>query len=125
MAENILIVDDERAILFAMREFFSKRGYRVDCAGALEEALELLGRSRYAVIIADLRLDTAASHGGLELLAKVRQLWPGSRFILLTAYGSAELERDALLQGADAFLHKPQPLPAIERLVAGMVGGKS
>ena len=42
MSERILLVDDEQAILFAMRDYFTAYGYEVDCSREVEEAEALL-----------------------------------------------------------------------------------
>lgn len=117
MQPRILIVDDEESILFAMREYFPTRGYRVDCARGLEEATVLLDTGPYSAIIADLRL--SGSHGteGLEIVDRVRARYPATRVIILTAYGLPGIEREALRRGVDVFLHKPIPLPELARIV--------
>jgi|SRR5688572_11015368 DNA-binding response OmpR family regulator len=119
----ILIVDDEEAILFAMREYFTTLGYRVDCAQELEEAKRLLAQVQYALAILDLRL--IGSHGteGLELVEYTRQRYPSTRVIILTAYGSPETKREALRRGADAFLHKRMSLPEVAKMVSDLLGG--
>jgi DNA-binding NtrC family response regulator len=117
----ILIVDDEETILFAMREYFTILGYGVDCARELEEAKALLAHTSYAVVIADLRL--TGSHGteGLELVEYVRQRQPLTRVILLTAFGSPEVEREARQRGAHAFLHKRMSLSEVAQVVAELL----
>jgi CheY-like chemotaxis protein len=121
MPPLILIVDDEETILFAICEYFTTFGYRVDSARELEEAKALLGQTSYAVVIADLRL--TGSHGteGLELVEYVRQRQPLTRVILLTAYGSPEIEREARQRGVDAFLQKRMSLPEVAQVVAELL----
>jgi DNA-binding response OmpR family regulator len=118
MAHRILIIDDERPILFALREYFSLRGYEVDCARESAEAERLLGSSRYAVVIVDLRLSGADSTEGLQLIQSARQRCRETRILLLTAYGSPATEQEARRHGADQVLHKPMPLPDIAEVVA-------
>ena len=125
MGTRMLIVDDEEPILFAMRAYFTKRGYAVDCAREREEAEALLAAGEYAVVIADLRLTGTHGAEGLEILGFVRRRWPRTRLVLLTAYGSSELELEARRRGADAFLHKPKSLPDVERLVAGLLAAEA
>jgi DNA-binding response OmpR family regulator len=116
---RILVVDDESAILFAMDEYFSARGYEVDCARGLEEAGARLQASRYEAVIADLRLTGSGGTEGLEVVERVRSHHPSTRVIILTAFGSPEVEREARRRGADAFLHKPVPLPELARVLTG------
>jgi DNA-binding NarL/FixJ family response regulator len=56
------------------------------------------------------------STDGLQLTRQVRQEWPETRTIILTAYGAPETERVARRIGVDAFLHKPAPLADLARV---------
>jgi DNA-binding NtrC family response regulator len=123
MATRILIVDDEEPILFAMREYFTTLGYEVSCAREIEEAEALLATIQYQVVMADLRLTRSHGAEGLEIIGYVRERCPWARVILLTAYGTAEVEAEARRRGADAFLYKPKPLPEIARILLSLTGG--
>ena len=118
---KILIVDDEDPILFAMREYFQRRGYEVDCAKEQEEAEALLAHNAYCVAIVDLCLSGADGTEGLEIMRFTRAHCPGTRVVLLTAYGSAEIAREASRHGVDAFLHKPTRLFEVEKIVSELV----
>ncbi len=118
MSPRLLVVDDEEPILFAIREYFEPLGYQVDCARELEEAEALLTHVRYALLIADLRLSGIHSNEGLELIRFARERSPWTRTIVLTGYGSTEMEAEALERGVDAFLHKPRPLSELAEIVA-------
>jgi len=115
-------VDDEEPILFAMREYFATKGYAVDCARETAEAEALLQSNRYALAILDLRLSGTPGAEGLDVIELVRALSPQTRIILLTAYGSREIEAEARRRGADAFLHKPKPLAEVARIASGLMG---
>jgi DNA-binding response OmpR family regulator len=119
---RILIIDDEEPILFAMREYFEVLGYRVDCAQEAEEAEALLAHVRYDAVIADLRLTGIYRTEGLGIIASVRERCPWARTVLLTAYGSSEIEDEARRLGVDSFLHKPKPLTEVAEVVAGLLG---
>jgi CheY-like chemotaxis protein len=122
MAHRILVVDDEEPILFALREYFTALGYEVDAAREAAEAQAFLCRVRYDLVIADLRLCGSQGAQGLEVLAHAREQAPATKTILLTAYGSPEVEREARDRGVDALLHKPKPLPEVARIVVGLLG---
>ena len=119
---KILVIDDEASICFAMSEYFNTLGYEVDCAQQIEEAESLLTLNYYSVIIADVRLAGVRDTGGIQIIKLARQLCPATKSIVLTAYGSTELEAEARAYGADAFLHKPRPLAEVARIVSGLVG---
>jgi DNA-binding response OmpR family regulator len=118
---KILIVDDESSILFATRDYLTACGHEVDAADALEDAKEMFLRERYELVIADLRLSGSSSYDGLELLDVVRRARPGTPFVLLTAYGSADVQATLLARGASALVHKPTPLAELARLATELV----
>ncbi|HKQ07987.1 MAG TPA: response regulator [Blastocatellia bacterium] len=117
MVDRILVVDDEEPILFAIKEYFMMHGYEVDCASEFEEAEALLANIQYSVVIADLRLTGINGAEGIELVAFVRERCPRTQIIILTAYGSLEIEEEAMGRGVDAFLRKPIPLPQLAQIV--------
>src|SRR5215813_1608088 len=98
---RMLIVDDEESICFSMSEYFSLHGYRVDTAREMEEAEKLIEATDYKVVIQDLRLGTNRNPDGLEMIRLIRDQNPQTRIVVLTAYGSVEMEDEARRCGAD------------------------
>lgn len=121
--KKLLIVDNEETILFALKRYFSRLRYRVDAASELEEAEALVTHTRYDLVIADLSLTCGGSTEGLEILRYLRKQSPATHAILLTAYGSPAVEREARRRGARVVLQKPQPLPEIARVASELLGG--
>jgi DNA-binding response OmpR family regulator len=111
--ERILIVDDEEMIVMAMRKYFQGLGYAVDAAHELEEAQALLANYAYDLVIADLRLTGIGGVEGLQIVADVHQRCPHTRVILLSAFGTPEIERESFNRGADVFLQKPKAMMEI------------
>jgi DNA-binding response OmpR family regulator len=111
--ERILIVDDEDLIVLAMRRYFEKLGYSVDSAYELEEAQALLAAYQYDLVIADLRLTGIGGVEGLQIVSDVHSRCRNTRVILLSAFGTPEIERESYSRGADAFLHKPKAMMEI------------
>ena len=98
---RLLVVDDEESICFSMSEYFSLQGYKV--------------------VIQDLRLTMTNNHDGLDIIRLIRAQNPQTRIVVLTAYGSAEIEDEARRCGADAFLRKPKPLSQVAQVVQGLI----
>ena len=121
MATKILIVDDERAILFAMREYFAAYGFDVDCARDRQEAETLLIEQSYAVLITDLRLTGSEDTDGLDIVRFALKRHTSTRSILLTAYGTPEIERMASALGVSVCLSKPRPLDEILETVVELL----
>src|ERR1051325_10273260 len=108
--ERILIADAEPLIVLAMRKYFEGLGYAVDAAHELEEAQALLANRVYDLVIADLRLTGIGGVEGLQIVSEVHHRCAHTRVILLSAFGTPEIERESYNRGADAFLHKPKPM---------------
>ena len=118
---HLLVVDDEESICFSMSEYFSQHGFKVDTAREMEEAEGLIKVTDYEVIIQDLRLGLKRHPDGLEIIKLVHKRNPDTRIVVLTSYGSAEVEEEARKAGADAFLRKPKPLSHVAQVVQGLI----
>jgi CheY-like chemotaxis protein len=118
---RLLVVDDEDAILLALQEFLTLHGFEVRCARDRVEAALELEAGAFDGVIADLRLAGSGGLEGLEVVERARARWPGTRAVIVTAYGSPEVEREARSRGVDAFLHKPVRLAEIARVVAALI----
>jgi DNA-binding response OmpR family regulator len=118
---RLLVVDGEESICFSMKEYFTLQGYRVDTARELEDAEDLVETTNYQVVIQDLTLGPARTPDGLELIKLIRSQDSPTRIIVLTAYGSADMEKEAISCGADAFLRKPKPLSHVAQVIQGLI----
>ena len=114
---RLLIVDDEESILFAMGRYFRSKGFEVDVTRELEEAQALVLNVHYDLLIADFRLTGIHGAEGLEIVGLVRERCPWMRSILLTAFGTSELESEAVKRGATVLLRKPKTLSEIAAVV--------
>lgn len=118
---RILVVDDEPTILFALREYLSTCGFVIECAENLETALAKLAAQSFSLVIADLRLTGSGGNEGLTVLAEIRRAHPGTRAILLTAYRTLDIEREARALSVDAVIAKPIALPELAQIVYSLV----
>ena len=108
MSENrrILIVDDEPKVAFFLQESLEslERNYQVVRANTGESALAEMGRAPFDVVITDLRMPGMS---GLELMQRVRDKFPQTRTILITAYGSDDVEAETRRLQAYRYFTKP------------------
>ncbi len=101
---RVLVVDDEPEIRRSLEDLFSEEGYDVDVADSGTAALAALAARPYALVITDLRMPPP---DGLALLRAVRERWPHTEVILLTAFATRETAREALRAGALEYVEKP------------------
>ncbi|HWU38727.1 MAG TPA: sigma-54 dependent transcriptional regulator [Candidatus Acidoferrum sp.] len=101
---RILVVDDEGAQREILRTILSAEGYGVETAGSAAEALAKSARTRFDLVLTDLRMPGA---DGLSLVGQLTKEDPPTLVILMTAYGSMDSAEQALKQGAFDYLTKP------------------
>ena len=118
MKLRLLVLDDEGSVIFALSDYFRTHGYHVDCTSEIEEAKALLAATHYSAAIIDLNLGGRENTEGFEMVRWARQRSPSTRLLILTAYGTPEIEMEARRCGVDALLHKPKSLREIERVLS-------
>jgi len=115
---QILVVDDEPDLRTLYELTLLREGYRVEAAGTVAEAWQLLQAQRFDAVITDMRLPDGL---GMELLRRIHQGQRSERCVVMTAYGSAENAVEALKAGAFDYLTKPVDLKQFRAVVASAV----
>jgi two-component system response regulator AtoC len=101
---RVLVVDDEHKITELLAERITREGMEVMTRASAEEALPLIVAGAADIVLCDLRL---GGMDGLELLRATKESSPGTDFVVMTAYASAETAVEAMRQGAYEYLIKP------------------
>lgn len=101
---KILIVDDETGILDTLQILFRSEGFEVAVANSGRQALESLSAERPDLVLSDIRMPGA---GGLEVLAKAKEVDPELPVILMTAQASLQSAMRAVNEGAYHYIQKP------------------
>src|SRR6478736_7880579 len=115
---QVLVVDDEPDLRTLYELTLLREGYRVEAAGTLAEAWQLLEERKFDAVITDMRLPDGL---GLELLQRMGAQQRGERCVVMTAYGSAENAVEALKAGAFDYLTKPVDLKQFRSVVASAI----
>ncbi|HEV8329417.1 MAG TPA: sigma-54 dependent transcriptional regulator [Nitrospiraceae bacterium] len=101
---NILVVDDEVNIRGALVTLLQKKGHDVRGVGTGEEALEHLAIAAAELVITDLKMP---GMGGMEFLHRLKDKWPDTEVVVMTAYGSINTAVEAMRVGVYDYLTKP------------------
>ena len=117
MTARLLVVEDNASTSFALHAFFRSTGYDVDAATDRATALRLLGDQRYEVVITDLNLGAHGANEGMDVVTDARRRHAHACIIMLTAFGSAAVEREARYRGADLFCAKPVALKDLSQFI--------
>jgi len=107
---RLLVVDDDPAVRFALRDFLEQGGYEVDEAATCAEAEAKYRREVYDLVTLDYSLPDG---NALDLLPRLKAVDAGVPIVLVTAYGSIELAVRSIQLGAEQFLVKPLDLPSL------------
>jgi two-component system, cell cycle sensor histidine kinase and response regulator CckA len=108
--KNLLLVDDEPALLELLKKYLERLGYQVDAYLTAEDALVQFDAdpARYALVLTDL---TLPGLGGDEMLDRMRTSRPGLRAIISSGYPYVPRSKKIL------FLQKPY----VPKMLAGMI----
>ncbi len=102
--KRILIVDDEPSMREMLGIMLRKEGFEILAAQSRAQAATLLGQGAVDMVITDVKLPDG---DGLEILRHVKAASPETVVIVMTAFGSHEMNVAAMRLGADAYLTKP------------------
>ena len=119
-AARVLIVDDEPTILLSLSHYLQGSGAEITKCRERRTAEEALRDDRFDLAIIDLCLSGGGRPDGLELVRAAKQANPQTQVIVITAYGTDELRRQALEQGAAGYLSKPVNLDQLLSAVQGV-----
>jgi len=106
---RILIADDDRDVLEALRLLLKGEGFETDVVTRPADVLKTLPTRDYSAALIDLNYarDTTSGREGLDLLASINALDATLPVVVMTAWGTVELAVEALRRGAKDFIQKP------------------
>ncbi|WP_305045752.1 sigma-54-dependent transcriptional regulator [Geoalkalibacter sp.] len=115
---QILVIDDEGHNRQALSLLLSHSGYQVQSAASGEEALEIMQKTPFEIIISDLFLPGVS---GIDILKRVKEESPYTSVILITGNASAETAVEAMKEGAFDYITKPFNFEKLKVIVAKAV----
>ncbi len=112
---KLLIVDDEKIALKNLEHVLKKEGYEVAATQSGANALALLEKQSFDVVLTDLRMEKV---DGMQVLRKCRESWPDSEVIMITGFATLESAVEAMKHGAFYYIAKPFRLEEVRKVVA-------
>ena len=121
MARRLLIVDDEETLTFSLYQSFilSKKDYEVATASSGEEALSKMHENPFDLVITDIFM---GGMSGIDLLKIVKDEYPATEVIIMTAYGSNAKKDEVEELGAIHYLEKPFEMKNLREMVFNILG---
>lgn len=111
---RLLVVDDEESLRITTAAIFEKEGYIVDTASSGDEAIDLLGKTDYDLVLTDLHMEGG---DGLSVLNQIRRHAPLTISVVLTGFASVESAIAALQEGAYDYLIKPCDIESMKHTI--------
>jgi len=105
---KVLVVDDEAQFLETLVNRLGKRNIEATGVQSGEEALELIQKRIFDVVILDIKMPGGMD--GIEVLRRIKNIRPLTEVILLTGHGSIETSIEGMKLGAFDYLLKPVKL---------------
>lgn len=112
---RVLVVDDEVSVCSLLQEALRRQGYDCRSCMSAEQALQLLSRECFDVVVTDLYMPGIS---GLKLLEKGQELLPEAAFLMATGESDVRIGVEAMKLGAADYLVKPIQLAALFRSVS-------
>jgi DNA-binding NtrC family response regulator len=108
-AARILVADDQRDVLEALRLLLKSEGYAIETVTSPAALLRALESKEFDAALIDLNYtrDTTSGAEGLDLLSRIQAMDSTLPVIVMTAWGSVELAVEAMRRGARDFIQKP------------------
>ncbi|WP_375575906.1 PAS domain-containing hybrid sensor histidine kinase/response regulator [Paracidovorax oryzae] len=119
---HVMYVDDDQALVFLVQRLLRRRGYRVSGFTDPREAAVALGADpqAYDLVVTDYNMP---GYCGVDLVREAKRIRADLPVALASGHVTAEIERDALAEGASALIHKPNDVDelcaTVDRLVHG------
>ncbi len=101
---TVCIVDDDQAVLAALRSLLTAEGYAVRAHESARTFLDMIEQDDCGCLVTDVRMPGMS---GLDLLAKMKERRVSMPVIVITAHGDVPLAVDAMKRGAMNFFEKP------------------
>lgn len=119
--EKIMIVDDEEKICRNVEKILKKGKYQIERATSADEALAKMAKESFSLLISDIIMP---EKNGLELLKIVKEQWPLTKAIMMTAYASTDTAVKAIRMGALDYIPKPFTPDELRDTVAHALSGE-
>ncbi len=111
---EILVVDDEDIVRESLRDWLEGVGYAVQAAASAEEALEILKKKKYSIMLADLVMPGL---NGIELMQEAKKMYPTLATVIITAHATIQTAITAIREGAFDYIEKPFCPEKVELLI--------
>jgi CheY-like chemotaxis protein len=118
--KRVLVVDDEDDLTWSISKHLAKDKDKYDliCVNSGKKALEVLSQLPVALVISDIRMPEIS---GLDLLVKIKDFYPTTKVVIMTAYGSSEAHDEANARGCLKYIEKPFEINELRQIILEVI----
>ena len=117
MGNRVLIIDDEKLIVWSLESSFKEEGYTVFTAGCVKDALMVLANEEIDLVITDMRLP---EEDGFEVLRVARAMERSPAVVMMSAFGKRSDRAKAKANGALEFFDKPVSVDKLLKVTSNL-----
>ncbi|HXX53673.1 MAG TPA: response regulator [Thermodesulfovibrionales bacterium] len=114
MSKRIMIIDDEKIVGEMAKISLQEEGYEVETFLNASPAMERLKEEKFDVVVTDLKMKGI---DGLEVLRTVKNLYPGTKVIMITAFANLDVAIEALRGDVHDFFPKPVKIKELKESI--------
>jgi len=111
---GLLVVDDELSMREMLEFMLTSEGYHVACAEDGTQAIRMLEKKKYDLVICDIRMGAV---GGLSVLREAKKRWPETVVIMISAFATTETAVEAMNEGAYDYIPKPFNVDEVKQTI--------
>ena len=121
-SHHILVVDDELSMRELIEFMLTKEGYKVTCAEGGRQAISMLEKKHFDLLLCDIKLGDIT---GLDVLRASKKNTPETVVIMISAYATAETAVEAMNAGAYDYVPKPFDNEELKQTIADALSTKT
>lgn len=121
--KRVLIVDDEEDLTWTISKHLSrdKDKFELIAVNSAMAALDVLAQVPVNLVVTDIRMPEIS---GLDLLLKIKENYPQTKVVIMTAYGSSEVQEEANRRGCFKYIEKPFEIQDLRQLILDVLQEK-
>lgn len=114
--KRVLVVDDEEDLTWSISKNLAKdkKKYDLICVNSGKDAMNVLQQVPVDLVISDIRMPEVT---GLDLLMNIKEEFPATKVIIMTAYGSDDIQKEVFRRGSIAYIEKPFEIENLRDLI--------
>jgi DNA-binding NtrC family response regulator len=118
---KVLLLDDEPIVVERVKSSLEIAGYHVDSFTSSRDAIDMLKKEKYDILITDLKM---SSPDGMEVLKSAKLIQPNIKPVVITGFATSQTAEFAKKMGAVEFIPKPFKMSQLKKILNAISGAE-